>query len=154
MGKTGSVRTSPPTPPRPGEGRKISSGSHRDRELISKKRSYGYPDHANLVECSYHAADYPAVLGLVRDRAVEERLDYPGLDDVRELLDVFQNGELIRLWKDQAGRLASYAILNCGETYASLVFEVARGFSISSLGERILAWAEETFRLTVEAPVG
>ncbi len=96
-------------------------------------------------EMAYSSADREGVLDLVRARAAEKRLDYPGLDDLRELLDLFGAGECVRLWKDPAGSLAGYAILSCGETYASLVFESAPQAPLAWLGGRMLAWGEEVY---------
>jgi mycothiol synthase len=94
----------------------------------------------------YHPADRTLLLDLVRSRPPQHRADYPALADLGELLDLAQTAAFTRLWKDETGSLAGYALLDCGETYAGLTIETAACVPLSALGPQMLDWADQTFR--------
>jgi mycothiol synthase len=95
---------------------------------------------------SYADTDLPAMFDLVRARPTNNVLDYPSLADLRELLAVTHTQQSTRVWMDPAGRLIGFAILNRGETYASLSLDIAAGENKELLAAQMIAWAEEFFR--------
>lgn len=79
---------------------------------------------SNFIVRPYQAPhDLPVLLEMVRSRPAGRELDHPSLADLREMLAVEHIRAATRLWETQDGRLAGFAILNRGETYASLSME-------------------------------
>jgi ribosomal protein S18 acetylase RimI-like enzyme len=90
-------------------------------------------------------ADLESMLALVKSRPASRILDYPGLSDLREMLAVPGQQALTCIWETGQAIFAGYALLNCEDEFAGIAFEFAQEFSSSSLGDRMIAWAEETF---------
>jgi ribosomal protein S18 acetylase RimI-like enzyme len=91
-------------------------------------------------------ADQDAMLALVKARPADRFLDFPCLVDITELLGEVEIQANTCLWVDPEGRLAAFAILNTGQTYAALSFELASQASLPELGREALAWGEQAFR--------
>jgi ribosomal protein S18 acetylase RimI-like enzyme len=88
----------------------------------------------------------PALFDLVRARPAGRELDFPSLADLRELMDIESMREATRLWVAKDGRLAGFAILERGETYAELSMNIASGEDGETILAEMIAWAEEVFR--------
>ncbi len=86
-------------------------------------------------------ADLHAMLDLVsRARSPERIADPPSPSDLRELLamDVVQSRT--RLWRDWAGELVGFALV---DPYSNLRFEILPGAATSELESALVAWGEE-----------
>jgi mycothiol synthase len=91
-------------------------------------------------------ADLQAILDLVRARPAAHILDYPTLTDLQELLARPEIQAATRVWETGAGRLAGYALLNHGQTFAVLSFEVDHKAATDVLAGDMLAWGEHTYQ--------
>jgi mycothiol synthase len=49
-----------------------------------------------------------------------------------------------RVWETETGQFAGYALINYGETYASLAFEYPE-FAGSEIGDLMIAWGEQVY---------
>jgi len=101
------------------------------------------PPFINRLYCE--STDYTAILDLVRARTKQRILDYPGLVDLQELLAMPDIQAATRVWETPSGRFAGYALINYGQTYASLSFEYAREFSATGIGDEMIAWGEQAY---------
>ncbi len=91
-------------------------------------------------------ADLDPILALVKARPSTHILDYPGLADLRELLTRPEIQAAARLWYTEAGRFAGYALINHGQDFASLSFEVVSDLPFADLGGEMIAWGERAYR--------
>lgn len=90
--------------------------------------------------------DLADMLALVQARPRELLLRFPSPADLHELVNVQGNPELTCLWRAADGRLVGFAIINSGDTYASLVMECPAQELQSSLGDSMIAWGEAVYR--------
>lgn len=91
------------------------------------------------------ASDLQNMLALVKTRPPQRILDYPGLVDIEEMLAQEKIQAATRVWETENGQFAGYALINYGETYASLAFEYFPGFAASDIGDLMIAWAEQAY---------
>jgi ribosomal protein S18 acetylase RimI-like enzyme len=86
------------------------------------------------------------MMDLVRSRPAGHELEFPSLADLRELMGIASMKEATRLWVVEDRRLAGFAILELGETYAELSMNIAAGEDGETILPEMIVWAEEVFR--------
>lgn len=102
---------------------------------------------SNYIVRPYQAPhDLPVLLEMIRSRPAGRELDHPSLADLREMLNVEQICAAARLWETHDGHLAGFAVLNRGETYASLSLEYSAQAGAAEIAGKMIAWAEGFFR--------
>jgi hypothetical protein len=90
--------------------------------------------------------DLEDMLALVRARPAVLALRFPSPADLRELMNVPAHRDLTRLWRAADGRLAGFALLIGGVTYASFALESRPEELAGGLGSAMIGWGEEVFQ--------
>ena len=85
------------------------------------------------------------MLALVRTRDAERASDYPGLNDLQELLCRANIQENCRLWFLNSSQLAGYAFNDHYPDFSGISFEYAPQYA--EIGGELVEWCLENFRL-------
>jgi mycothiol synthase len=126
-----------------GKNRRLKRHQRFQKPLRFKK--WRLPMKPTYTSRPYADPDLLTLLDLVRARPAARVLEYPSLADLREILRVEDIKEATRLWETVDDRLAGFAILNRGETYASLCMEIPDQVDAQALASQMIAWAEGFF---------
>ena len=93
----------------------------------------GYTDRTYASE-----GDPEAMINLLATRLAKGITDYPGIVDLREMLDTAEVRANTRLWEDLEGRLVGFAIVH--PTYGRLLFEIAPWAADSEVAAQMIGW--------------
>jgi mycothiol synthase len=93
----------------------------------------------------YADADLQAMIDLlVGARPSGHIADYPGIVDLREMLETSETQANTSLWRDGDGQLVGFAIVH--PTHGNLIFEIASQARTGDLAAQIVAWSVERVR--------
>lgn len=81
------------------------------------------------------------MVALLQARTDEHATDYPGIIDLQELMGMAETRGYIRLWENEAGRLAGFAIVE--PAYCSLTFALEQQAEQAQIGTEMIAWGEQ-----------